>query len=310
VKALPYLILSALCASGTLAGCSSDASSGGGQTGGSGGTTSGSGGASSGGSGGGSTGGSSSGTGGESGSSGGTTGGSAGASDDAGSLTEGGSDLDATTGADDGGSGIISDAGLYAGMRSLFDGTTLDGWIQKPDNSWDVMDGAMHSKGTNRGFIYTKENFGDYRLIFTERLVGAISHQACVLLFGTDPGKDALGAIQFQPPNGFMWDYRTGKNNNPPASIATHYDHPKLSATEWSQCEILAHSSKGEFHAACCNLTGAGPCNAVEVVWFHDPTAASMGPIAWQVHNKGMQEEFKDVYIEVDPKVDKLITVH
>jgi hypothetical protein len=48
---------------------------------------------------------------------------------------------------------------------------------------------------------------------------------------------------------------------------------------------------------------------AMEVLDFKDPTAGKKGPIAWQMHNKGLFDEFKDVRIEVDPKENKLITV-
>jgi hypothetical protein len=48
---------------------------------------------------------------------------------------------------------------------------------------------------------------------------------------------------------------------------------------------------------------------AVEVLTFNDPTAGKTGPIAWQMHNKGLFDEYKDVRIEVDPKEDNLIMV-
>ena len=47
---------------------------------------------------------------------------------------------------------------------------------------------------------------------------------------------------------------------------------------------------------------------AVEVLQFKDPTAGKPGPIAWQMHNATLFDEFKDVEIEVDPAVDELVT--
>jgi hypothetical protein len=44
--------------------------------------------------------------------------------------------------------GAGSDAG--ANLVSIFDGSTLDGWIQVPPSSWSVVGGAMHSLGTAR----------------------------------------------------------------------------------------------------------------------------------------------------------------
>jgi hypothetical protein len=49
---------------------------------------------------------------------------------------------------------------------------------------------------------------------------------------------------------------------------------------------------------ACCALNGAARCKGVEIVDFKDPTAGTVAPLAFQVHNAGMIEEFKDVSIE------------
>jgi hypothetical protein len=48
---------------------------------------------------------------------------------------------------------------------------------------------------------------------------------------------------------------------------------------------------------------------AVEVLDFTDPAAGKSGPIAWQMHNAGLFDEYKDVTIDVDPKYDGLITM-
>lgn len=41
---------------------------------------------------------------------------------------------------------------------------------------------------------------------------------------------------------------------------------------------------------------------AVEVFDFNDPTAGKAGPIALQIHNGGLFDEYKDVDIETPPK--------
>src|SRR5215468_6914795 len=91
-------------------------------------------------------------------------------------------------------------------MTPLFDGKTLDGW-ETATNAWIIKDGAMASTGAGRGVIYTKGDYGNFRLIFMMRHVsGQPDHQACFLIFCAAPAKgekglDALGGIQFQPPN-------------------------------------------------------------------------------------------------------------
>ena len=44
-------------------------------------------------------------------------------------------------------------------------------------------------------------------------------------------------------------------------------------------------------------------------VCFKDPSAGRAGPIAWQMHNSGLFDEYEDVVLEVNPNSDDLITV-
>jgi hypothetical protein len=195
---------------------------------------------------------------------------------------------------------IFPDAG--ARLVSLFDGTTLNGWVQVPASSWSVVGGAMHSLGPARGVIYTTRTFGDFRLIFTSRLIqDPASHNPCVLFWGSSLTADALAAIQVQPPPGYMWDYRTTgpTANMSPDRFETRFAHPAISATQWSQCEMLANQAAGTLRFACCQVPATGArCKAAEIVDFHDPTAGKNAPLAFQVHNAAMIEEFKDVYVE------------
>jgi len=190
----------------------------------------------------------------------------------------------------------------------LFDGSSLDDWIQVPANSWIIKDGAMASTGAGRGYIYTKEEFSRYRLMFSVRQVKG-DHQPCVLIFGTPPiegekGLDAMGAIQLQPPNGNNWDYRVGKNN----SGEDYFSHPaktKFEYGEWSRVEVMVNAEKGTARMAVAQPIGS---IAIENLIFKDVTAGKKGPIAWQMHNAGIYDEFKDVVIEINPAVDDLIT--
>ena len=179
-----------------------------------------------------------------------------------------------------------------------------------PDRSWIVKDGAMASTGGGRGVIYTKDDFTHYRLVFTMRHVsGKPDHQPCILIFCTRPpdgerGLDALGAIQFQTPNGGHWDYRPGQNKAGTAftrPIRTTYDN-----TQWHQVEILVDARTGTARMAVAQPVGT---RGIENLIFQDPAAGRIGPIAWQMHNAGLFDEFKDVKIEIDPKEDRLITV-
>jgi hypothetical protein len=205
-----------------------------------------------------------------------------------------------------------------AKMTPLFDGKTLNGWkasvkgTNEVDvaSAWTVKDGVMASLGRGRGVLYTDKDYANYRLIFKIRHVsGSPDHQACVLIFCTPPTEgnalDALGGIQFQPPNGGSWDYRPGKNNSG-KGVFMRLPHPKFDAHEWSQVELLVNAEKGTARMAVAQPVGT---KAYTVLEFQDPSAAKRGPIAWQMHNKGLFDEYKDVRIEIDPKEDKLVTV-
>jgi len=203
-------------------------------------------------------------------------------------------------------------------MTTIFDGKTLDGWKAsvKGTNAadiaeaWTVKEGAMASLGAGRGVLHTEKEFGNYRLVFQMRHVsGKPDHAACVLIFCTPPTNgnslDALGGIQFQPPNGGAWDYRPGKNNNG-KGLFTKLPHPKFDQHEWSQVELLVNADAGTARMAVAQPVGT---KAYEVLDFKDATAGRKGPIGWQMHNKGLFDEFKDVRIEVDPQEDSLVTV-
>jgi hypothetical protein len=207
--------------------------------------------------------------------------------------------------------GCVTSGGGKANSASLFDGQSLSGWTQIPPDSWTVTNGAMASLGVGRGVIYTTNDFGHYRLMFTMRHVsGNKDHQACVLIFCTRPADgekplDALGGIQFQVPNGGHWDYRKGHNNGGSGEF-TPVPHAKFDPHEWSRVELLVDATKGIARMAVAQPVGS---KAVEVLDFTVPEAGKTGPIAWQMHNKGLFDEYKDVTIEVNPKDDELITV-
>ena len=79
----------------------------------------------------------------------------------------------------------------------------------------------------------------------------------------------------------------------------------KLDGSAWSQVEILVDAAKGTARMAVAQPIGS---KAVEVLDFKDASAGRAGPIALQMHNAGLFDEYKDLRIEVEPKDDELIT--
>jgi hypothetical protein len=196
-------------------------------------------------------------------------------------------------------------------LVSMFDGKTLANWTQAKPGQFVVKDGAIHSTGTARGWIYyDKQQAGTFRWIFQVRQVKG-NHKPTVLIWGTtDPIRDALSAIQFQPPNGGHWDYRPGHNNGG-GDLFKKYPHPNWDVKKWAQCELIANQVTGVARMACCPLpSGAKMCKATEVLRFTDKTAGRVGPIAIQIHNSKINDQYRGLYLEspVVMKPDEFIT--
>ncbi len=185
---------------------------------------------------------------------------------------------------------------------------------RSPATGWIVKDGALASTGAGRGSIFTARDYAHYRLVFQVRQLAG-NHVPGVLIFCARPptrgdlleaqaGSDALGAVQFQVPNGGHWDYRPGFNR-----AGTHFSRPirvRFDLKAWAQVEILVNAKTGVARMAVAQPVGT---RAIENLVFNDPAAGRAGPIALQMHNAGLFDEFRELRIEIDPKEDRLLTV-
>ena len=186
-------------------------------------------------------------------------------------------------------------------MVTLFNGDSLDGWQYNP-SAWTLVVGAMRGQGRG-GNIFTKEDYGNFRLIVTSRVASPEGN----------PGRDHLGvlfwgerstnfgtakALQVQPPHGAMWDYRTNKGLKPEHPTP----RPRPRYQDWHVCEILATLDTGEVRAA---------VDGIEVTKYThpDPTVLLKAPIGMQIHGAVGVFEYKDIKVERDPKEQNLITV-
>ena len=141
------------------------------------------------------------------------------------------------------------------------------------------------------------------------------NHVPGVLVFGARPatrgdlaeaqaGIDALGAVQFQVPNGGHWDYRPGFNK-----AGAHFPRPirvRFDLKAWAQVEILVNARTGVARMAVAQPVGT---RAIETLVFNDPAAGKPGPIALQMHNAGLFDEFRTLRVEIDPREDRLLTI-
>jgi hypothetical protein len=198
----------------------------------------------------------------------------------------------------------------YTGCVKIFDGKSFKGWEADP-STWSIVDGAMRGVGGSSRLAYTTADYGSFRLIFTARMAPVNGDHLGVLFWGDrpqDPSKpkiDNAGWIQFMPPHGAMWDYHPPKHRNLP-----HETLAKGSRdfTKWCTTELVCNLEKGTLRAA---------VDGVEIVRYTHPHAGERkdpekrivpGPIGMFRHGGGASE-YKEIYLEVNPKEDKLHTV-
>lgn len=199
---------------------------------------------------------------------------------------------------------------LYPKCVRIFNGVNFDGW-EADASTWSIVDGAMRGSGGTSRLAYTKADYGSFRLIFTARMNPVNGDHLGVLFWGdrpTDPSKpkiDNAGWIQFMPPFGGMWDYHPPKHHDLP--------HGKIAdgsrdSTRWCTTEILCNLEKGTMRAA---------VDGVEIARYTHPTPGERndpekrivpGPIGLFRHGGGTSE-YKDVFVEANPKANGLITV-
>ena len=211
----------------------------------------------------------------------------------------------ATDAATSGGGPADPDAGLFAipaGLTKIFDGTSLTGW--DGDGRWSVNTADMAIQGKTGGgnLIKTKMNYGDFRLILTERMVlpGPSTNHLGECFWGGAyvAGNFGFGGcIVFIAPHGSLWDYGGGGNVFQAMGAGVK--------TDWQQIEILAIASTGQILAA---------VNGVQTTNYTRKAKGKMSPIGLQSHADHAGDtpglvEYKDIYVESPPTSMTLLTV-
>ncbi|MEP6537882.1 MAG: DUF1080 domain-containing protein [Bryobacteraceae bacterium] len=187
--------------------------------------------------------------------------------------------------------------------KTLFDGKTLDGWQGNPE-WWSVQDGAIRGKFHDKvptSFLFTKENYSDFRLTLSSKMVESDNH-AGVAFWGEiieRPGNKWYTRgplVVFPRPS--MWDYIDAKG----IRVFKTTTDQVTSQHEWVKVEILAQGNRVRT-----------AMNGVQVMdWREaDLSRVKEGPIGVQLHAwTGPQEVlYKDIVIETFPKQDRLLTV-
>jgi Domain of Unknown Function (DUF1080) len=199
---------------------------------------------------------------------------------------------------------------LCPGCLKIFNGKDFDGW-EADASTWTIIDGAMRGMGGTSRAAYTKKDYGSFRLIFTSRMNPVNRDHLGVLFWGDRPENpakpkiDGAGWLQFMPPHGAMWDYHPPKHHNLPHETVAKGGRD---FTKWNLTEVLCNLDKGTMRAA---------VDGVEIARYTHPTPTERkdpekrivaGPIAMMRHGGGASE-YKEIYVEENPKEDRLVTV-
>lgn len=198
----------------------------------------------------------------------------------------------------------------YPNCTRLFNGVNFEGWEADP-STWSIVDGAMRGVGGTSRLAYTKADYGSFRLIFTARMNPVNGDHLGVLFWGdrpTDPSKpkiDNAGWIQFMPPFAGMWDYHPPKHHNlPHEKIAQGWND----SAQWCTAEILCNLEKGTMRAAVDGVELARYTHSTPTERTYPEKRIIPGPIGLFRHGSGASE-YKNVYVEANPKENVLITV-
>jgi hypothetical protein len=216
----------------------------------------------------------------------------------------------AGSGSDDAGSVPVSDAAAasaeggapFPGMMSLFDGTTLNGWMQSPKNWWSVKAGTIDGQSTSGGeIIVTNADYGDFRLIVSSRMplnMGGGHLGICFWGNRTMPPGGYGQCKLYIPPNPWSWDYLTNGGLKNATYTTTMTQDPSV----WHRTELLCTLATGHCLAA---VDG-------KLMMTYDEQKLSTirkGPIGLQIHAGNSEVQYKDVYVDPAPANAKLLTV-
>jgi Domain of Unknown Function (DUF1080) len=198
--------------------------------------------------------------------------------------------------------GGFGGAGPVAGTTSIFDGKTLNGWVQGSPMLWSVVNGVIDGKGTTGGqLLMTQSDYGDFRIVVSSNMVavGGTGHLGICFWGGRTPvgGYNDCKLI-IPDARGDTWDYSLGTGLKGVTKVGTPTANPT-----WNTTEILCFLARGFCRVA---------MNGTAVLTYQEPNLKSIkaGPIGLQIHDgKNEEVQYKDVYVDPAPTVDQLLTV-
>ncbi len=187
----------------------------------------------------------------------------------------------------------------------LFNGKDINDWIGHKE-LWTVENGEIVGHNTMNNpvstYLLTKQNYSDFRLLVTTKLVKSETHSGIAFWGRLAPErKDEFtyaGHLVMFPSNYGMYDLYGRNSLKVDGAAAKKVGHQH----DWNDVEILAQGNRVRV-----------AINGAAVVDWRDPEPDRIkaGPIGLQLHsNKDEQEvRFKNLKLTTFPAEDRLITV-
>jgi hypothetical protein len=186
----------------------------------------------------------------------------------------------------------------------LFNGKDLEGW-QGDMKHWSVQNGEIVGKNSDpvpvSTYLLTKQDYSDFRLVATVKLVRSEMHSGIAFWGRIAPEKGDeftyAGHLVMFPSGWGMYDLY-GRNglpvdSEPAKKVGKQHD--------WNDLEILAQGNRVRVAV-----------NGVKVIDWRDPEPdrIKQGPIGLQLHSNNEPQEvhFKGLTLTTFPE-DKLLTV-
>ncbi len=190
-----------------------------------------------------------------------------------------------------------------AGLAPLFNGRDFTGWRANPE-CWKIVQGTLVGTKDNQ-LMTTVADYDSFRLIVCSSQADPPMNHQGIAFWGdrTPDGNYGYGdCLLFTPPNPGTWDYKL--KGRAPGKVLFSRDLEKEGYTrsQWTQAELLVNRATGTVRMA---------VDGKEVISYVDNALErrKKGPIGLQAHGGSHDVRYRDVYIEVDPKSDKLLTV-
>ena len=180
---------------------------------------------------------------------------------------------------------------VLPGSKLIFDGKTLMGWMPCDPARWSVKDGAIDGNGSGNNFCQTATDHDTFRITGKSRMVRDPSNHAGICFWG-GRGAGGGGCLQVTPVSGSLWDYGGGGGLR---TLPRTRDYSK-----WNFFEMLVDATAGTMDIA---VEGqAYPTFKARA------GRAKKGPIGLQLHAGSNEVQSKDLAIEDNPTVKKLLT--